>query len=108
MYNGIGLVTPRGSGTSGHVQNNKFNLRGHAPPPKFGEEKPPAEVQRQPNKEILEHNRKRAIEIKLAEYQDDLEDKGCVCVLADWSATAYGACHPTVCLQRASQDILVH
>lgn len=28
MYNGIGLQTPRGSGTSGHVQKN----RGYVPP----------------------------------------------------------------------------
>jgi hypothetical protein len=28
MYNGIGIGTPRGSGTSGYVQSNKFHLRG--------------------------------------------------------------------------------
>ena len=27
MYNGVGLLTPRGSGTSGYVQSNKFNIR---------------------------------------------------------------------------------
>jgi hypothetical protein len=27
MYNGIGIVTPRGSGTSGYVQASKFHLK---------------------------------------------------------------------------------
>jgi serine/arginine repetitive matrix protein 2 len=75
MYNGIGLLTPRGSGTSGHVQGNKFNLR-RAPVPKFDGQAKNTEVARQPNKEILEHNRKRQIEVKLVELRDELEEKG--------------------------------
>eukprot|EP00195_Chlamydomonas_chlamydogama_P016489 CAMPEP_0202909188 /NCGR_PEP_ID=MMETSP1392-20130828/48598_1 /ASSEMBLY_ACC=CAM_ASM_000868 /TAXON_ID=225041 /ORGANISM="Chlamydomonas chlamydogama, Strain SAG 11-48b" /LENGTH=378 /DNA_ID=CAMNT_0049598863 /DNA_START=101 /DNA_END=1233 /DNA_ORIENTATION=- len=78
MYNGIGLLTPRGSGTSGYVQTNKFNLRG--PPPMRVTPKPAADEsgppQRQPNKDILDHNRKREIELKLAKEQARLEDEG--------------------------------
>jgi serine/arginine repetitive matrix protein 2 len=77
MYNGIGLLTPRGSGTSGHVQTNKFNLR-RAPVPRFDEApKENKEVSRQPNKDILDHNRKRQVEVKLVEYMDELEEQGC-------------------------------
>jgi serine/arginine repetitive matrix protein 2 len=75
MYGGVGLLTPRGTGTSGHVQGNKFNLR-RAPPPKFGEEAKAAQQDRKPNKDILEHNRKRKIELKLIELQDELEEQG--------------------------------
>lgn len=76
MYNGIGILTPRGTGTSGHVQANKFNLR-RAPVPKFQEGKPgvPA-ADKKPDKGILEHNRKRQVEVKLLELQDELEAKG--------------------------------
>ncbi len=80
MYNGIGLLTARGSGTSGYVQTNKFNLRGGPPQTAHSRE----EVDRnagpavkQPNRDILEHNRKREIEVKLYEYEAELEDQGC-------------------------------
>jgi serine/arginine repetitive matrix protein 2 len=74
MYNGIGILTPRGTGTSGHVQANKFNLR-RAPVPKFQEGQPGAlaAADKKPNQAILEHNRKRQVEVKLLELQDELE-----------------------------------
>jgi serine/arginine repetitive matrix protein 2 len=79
MYNGVGILTPRGTGTSGHVQTNKFNLR-RAPVPKFGQGADGGAQQhgadRKPNKEILEHNRRRQIEIKLVELSDQLEEAG--------------------------------
>jgi serine/arginine repetitive matrix protein 2 len=80
MYNGVGILTPRGSGTSGHVQTNKFNVR-RAPVPRFGEGGGAAAAaghapDRKPNKDILEHNRKRQVEIKLLELQDELEEAG--------------------------------
>jgi len=67
----------RGSGTSGYVQTNKFNIRG---PPSRNErggrdgngEK--SDVHRKPNKDILEHNRKREIEVKVMELRVKLED----------------------------------
>ncbi|KAJ3504008.1 hypothetical protein NLJ89_g8166 [Agrocybe chaxingu] len=76
MYNGIGLTTPRGSGTSGYVVRNLSTLRVHdrkndtstwdAAPPKH----------REPDEGILEHERKRKVEIKCLELQLELEDKG--------------------------------
>eukprot|EP00983_Pelagomonas_calceolata_P067025 1149321-Pelagomonas_calceolata.AAC.5 len=79
MYNGIGLLTPRGSGTSGHVQNNKFNLRS-APPLRaqpggnISDMEGPKQVQ--PDKSILEHKSKREIELAVAQEQAKLEDEG--------------------------------
>jgi serine/arginine repetitive matrix protein 2 len=94
MYNGIGLTTPRGrfvhssllhllyinsfitSGTNGYVIRNLSVVRSRdsasdranawdAAPPKH----------REPDKEILEHERKRKVEVKCLELQLELEDK---------------------------------
>lgn len=89
MYNGVGLTTPRGSGTSGHVTTNSFNLRGgrggggggrggHGGDGRGrgrGGGGPPARA-RPADPAILEHNRRRAIEVKLAELADALEEQG--------------------------------
>lgn len=67
----------RGSGTSGYVQGSKFNLRG---PPRtqhgdgLGDAKPPPK--RTPNLDILEHNRKREIELQVEMLRDELEGEG--------------------------------
>ncbi|KAJ7068046.1 hypothetical protein C8F01DRAFT_1116659 [Mycena amicta] len=77
MYNGIGLTTPRGSGTNGYVVRNLSTLRSHQPaqdrnnawdvaPPKH----------REPDEGILEHERKRKVEVKCLELQLQLEDEG--------------------------------
>lgn len=81
MYNGIGLQTPRGSGTNGYIQTNKFFVR-----PKTGkvaessrgfeEDQGTAGVSKKPNKDILEHDRKRQIELKLVILEDKLTDQG--------------------------------
>ncbi|KAL1681403.1 cwf21 domain-containing protein, partial [Schizophyllum commune] len=76
MYNGIGLTTPRGSGTNGYVQRNLSVLRSYqtgqdranswdAPPPKH----------REPDQGILDHERKRQVEVKCLELQLKLEDE---------------------------------
>ncbi|KAH1203298.1 Serine/arginine repetitive matrix protein 2 [Glycine max] len=81
MYNGIGLQTPRGSGTNGYIQSNKFfvkpkiskvaeNMKG------FEADQGTAGVSRKPNKEILEHDRKRQIQLKLTILEDKLIDQG--------------------------------
>jgi len=81
MYNGIGLQTPRGSGTNGYIQSNKFfvkpkiskvaeNTKG------FESDQGTAGLTRKPNKEILEHDRKRQIELKLVILEDKLIDQG--------------------------------
>ncbi|PKU72423.1 uncharacterized protein DDB_G0283697 [Dendrobium catenatum] len=81
MYNGIGLQTPRGSGTNGYIQSNKFFVKpksarvdtsavgGSAQPEGVG-------GVRKPNKDILEHDRKRQIQLRLIVLQDALADQG--------------------------------
>lgn len=80
MYNGIGLTTARGSGTNGHVQRNlSFVRQGKKAVTKYKTEadlnKADAANNRQPNEEILEHERKRKIEIKCLEFEEILEDQ---------------------------------
>lgn len=78
MYNGIGILSVRGSGTSGYVQGNKFNLRGGRPVqnrfPDAEAEKGP--TQRQPDESILQHNRNREIELKLIAEEEKLAGQG--------------------------------
>lgn len=80
-YNGIGLASVRGSGTSGYVQTNKFHLTASRQKPREqmrdlrSLEAPAA---RKANSDILEHNRKRAVEMKLLELREKLEEQGCV------------------------------
>ena len=75
MSSNVGLTTPRGSGTSGYVQRNLSNLR-----PRDNSFSPyPTDSlkhrQRQPNAEILEHDRLRQIEVQVFELCDKLEDE---------------------------------
>jgi len=80
MYNGIGLSTVRGSGTSGHVQTNRFAIRnrpgggGGGGGDRGGRSSQSKD--RRPNAAILAHNRLREIEVKVAELEDSLEEKG--------------------------------
>lgn len=81
MYNGIGLVTPRGSGTNGHVQRNVAFVRpGKKDNVNYRTEddlaKLDAQSNRQPNQGILDHERKRKIEVKCAELEEVLESQG--------------------------------
>ena len=81
MYNGIGLQTARGSGTNGYVQSNKFFVK-----PKLSKvaensrgyegDQGTAGLSRKPNKEILEHDRKCQIQLKLVILEDKLIDQG--------------------------------
>ncbi|MCL7022563.1 hypothetical protein MKW94_018855 [Papaver nudicaule] len=79
MYNGIGLETPRGSGTNGYTQTNKFPVR---PNPMKAERKDFERNQgtgggvKRANKDILEHDRKRQIELKLIVLEDKLIEQG--------------------------------
>lgn len=81
MYNGIGLTTPRGSGTNGYVQANKAHVRSKKD--RVIEYQSEEEIQkaerlmfREPNKDILEHERKRRIEAKCFEMRDLMEEQG--------------------------------
>lgn len=95
MYNGIGLSSVRGSGTNGYVQRNFSHVRkkpGRQETYRTDEEIARAEQQlnRKPNAEILEHERKRQVENKCMELQVRLEDEGYVspdfCLLSWWIA----------------------
>jgi serine/arginine repetitive matrix protein 2 len=76
----------RGTGTSGYVQTNKFNLRG-GPDRRETERRGHGKEGSQkghvvkPNKDIIDHNRKRELEVKVMEYRIQLEDDECVCVV---------------------------
>ena len=80
MYNGIGLQTPRGSGTSGYVQRNFAAIRHRREKVEY---KTDTDLQRsegmlhkKANVEILEHEWKRKIELKCLQLQEDLEEQG--------------------------------
>lgn len=75
MYNGVGLLTARGSGTSGHVQTNAFNIRHRSWQTTDDRDKKPERVKK-PDERILEHERKRAIELELVELAETLEEEG--------------------------------
>ncbi|RFU79007.1 pre-mrna-splicing factor cwc21 [Trichoderma arundinaceum] len=76
MSDNVGLSTPRGSGTSGYVQRNLAHIRPRdygAPYPKDRDSM--RHKQRQPDKAILEHDRKREIEVKVFDLRDQLEEE---------------------------------
>ena len=78
-YGGVGLRSVRGSGTNGYVQKSRAfvrpgrGARDRNQRPDF--DRPPPK-QRKPNAKILEHQRKRAIEVKLMDMRDAMEDRG--------------------------------
>ncbi|KAF2797269.1 cwf21-domain-containing protein [Melanomma pulvis-pyrius CBS 109.77] len=77
MSSNVGLTTPRGSGTSGYVQKNRSLLRPRdkiAPYPQDWESA--KHRQRQPDQDILEHDRRREIEVKVFTLRDKLEEEG--------------------------------
>ncbi|GMN39788.1 hypothetical protein TIFTF001_009019 [Ficus carica] len=82
MYNGVGLPTSRGSGSNGYTQANKFlakpkNISAMAKAGEDGRLGGGGGVsEKKPNKDILEHQRKRQIELKLVQLQDKLVDHG--------------------------------
>lgn len=94
MSSNVGLSTPRGSGTSGYVQRNYALLKprnaGYGapyPPPGAGTKSSSSSNKdsldaaarpfhhRQPDRQILEHDRRRAIEVKVLEEQERLEEE---------------------------------
>ncbi|KAK1774641.1 cwf21 domain-containing protein [Copromyces sp. CBS 386.78] len=78
MSDNVGLSTPRGSGTSGYVQRNLAHLLR----PRDNFQYPPKDFDslkhqpRQPDKGLLEHDRKREVEVKVFELRDKLEEEG--------------------------------
>jgi len=79
MSSNVGLTTPRGSGTSGYVQRNLSHFKprdNFAPYPKDYDSL--KHRQRKPDREILDHDRLREIEVKVFDLRDKLEDEGYV------------------------------
>lgn len=80
MYNGIGLETARGSGTNGFVQRNMAFVRARKEKVTYKTEeeiaRSEASLNREPNLEILEHDRKRKIELKCMELRELMEEQG--------------------------------
>jgi serine/arginine repetitive matrix protein 2 len=84
MYNGIGLTTPRGTGTNGYVTKNLSFVRvvkektEYKPEDIKTEEAKKLEliINRRGNAEILAHERKRKIELKCMEMRELMGDEG--------------------------------
>jgi serine/arginine repetitive matrix protein 2 len=84
MYNGIGLTTVRGTATSGHVQKNlsyvrpEFfrnkvdNIRSNGMRDRGNQQLPSRHV----NQEVIDHNRKYAVESKVFELDLELREQG--------------------------------
>jgi serine/arginine repetitive matrix protein 2 len=79
-YNGVGLETARGSGTNGYVQRNfalvKFKRDTNPYRPEDDQAKLDIALSRKPNEDILEHDRKRTVELKCIAMQDKMEAQG--------------------------------
>lgn len=76
MYNGIGLPTPRGSGTSGHVQRNLAHVskKRHNKPQIVSQ--PDPDFDKAKNPELILHQKKREIESRCLRLRKELEDEG--------------------------------
>lgn len=88
MSSNVGLTTPRGSGTSGYVQRNLSYLRPRDTTTNNSSSAYDSESQdryrhqqRQPDQQILNHDRLREVEVKVFELRDRLEDEGWVLFL---------------------------
>lgn len=79
MSSNVGLTTPRGSGTSGYVQRNLAHIKPRDQAKPYSTDIDSLRHrQRQPDKQILEHDRKREVEVKVFELRDKLEEEGYV------------------------------
>merc|ERR1711937_275232 len=80
MYNGVGLQTARGSGTNGYVQTNMVFIRKSRLETKVKTDedirKMEALLNKKPNQEILAHQAKRKVEVKVLELREAMEEDG--------------------------------
>lgn len=84
MSSNVGLSTPRGSGTSGYVQRNSAFMKPRNTG--YGAPYPPVAGagaaldagkpfrQRMPDRQILEHDRRREVEVRVMEERERLEE----------------------------------
>ena len=76
MYNGVGIQTARGSGTSGHVSRNLGALRPmRYDVKKLKEQREKQSTPREADPGIVHHNALRQIEVQLVTLRDKLEDQ---------------------------------
>jgi len=75
MYNGIGLTTPRGSGTNGFVTRNLSAVRKTKEKIEDYRDKEDSAV-RPFDIELIEHERRRQAEVRCMELQEMLEEEG--------------------------------
>ncbi|CAG8472761.1 6928_t:CDS:2 [Ambispora leptoticha] len=81
MYGNVGLATPRGSGTNGYVVRNLSYIRPRKDVVAFesyeeiAAKNSSALANRTPNKEILEHDKKRQVELECMLLREKLEDE---------------------------------
>lgn len=80
MYNGIGLPTPRGSGTNGYVQRNFAVVRHRKEKVDYKTEddikRLDAATLKKPNQEILDHEKKRNVELRCMEMEVLMQEQG--------------------------------
>eukprot|EP00953_Heterococcus_sp_UTEX-ZZ885_P038288 19656-Heterococcus_DN1.PRE.4 len=87
MYNGVGLQTTRGSGSSGHVQHNKSHVRPDFFRDRVGKNQAVGgggsqswshsqAMLKKGNDELLEHAKKRKVEAKIFELQEAMVERG--------------------------------
>ena len=82
MYNGIGIQTARGTGTNGYVQRNLSFVPTKRDRVEYVKDtelkKLETLIEKKGNAEILEHEKKRRIEVKCMEMRDMMLNNGCV------------------------------
>mmetsp|Transcript_68043 Transcript_68043/g.148303 ORF Transcript_68043/g.148303 Transcript_68043/m.148303 type:complete len:336 (-) Transcript_68043:161-1168(-) len=79
MYNGIGLLTPKGSGTNGYVQRNLSSLKAQRADwvGLKGQFKAENVIKiKKANPELLLHEQKRKVELELLKLEDELRETG--------------------------------
>ncbi|CAF1014837.1 unnamed protein product [Rotaria sp. Silwood1] len=80
MYNGIGITTPRGTGTNGYVQRNLSFVPTKRERVEYVKDadmkKLETLIEKKGNSEILEHDKKRRIEVKCMEMRDMMLNNG--------------------------------
>ncbi len=80
MYNGIGLQTARGTGTNGYVQRNLSYVRVNKEKVEYKPDeeikKLEAYINKKGNAELLQHDRKRKIELKCVEMEEMMSEQG--------------------------------
>ena len=72
MYNGLGLKTPRGSGTNGYVQRNLSFAKPKNPNSIYNLDQIPPKGPRKASEDIMMHNNMRKVEVDCLLYEEEL------------------------------------